>query len=320
MQLKKFLSWAFARLLSQSGQIPNGDDATPDENAADQGQQATDTGDLQADASQGGGTQPEASFFDPRQIDNLPIDDAAKAQLRSTWKAMHGGYNKWIQTERNPLQQKAAVVDRFYSDPNFARATLVDWAGRNGFQLVPLGQQASNGQQPAPRQQGQVPAEFVEAAKQSLPPELQWMAESLAGSMYSMQQLAMKPLQERAQQQQQQQLDQAYEKAAADLREKAPDWEKREPEMSELWDFLTSQTMESPKFGNKLELLWNLLNGNQTAIADAAKRMQNAVKNRGSSSIGQTRTTSNLQDRIRQAPDKRTAFQLAAQDAMNRVG
>ena len=184
--MKDLLNWLLARLLSQSGQVPDGGE-NPDLAAADdQGSQADDTGNRQGGDPTGGEAQPsqEASFFDPSQIDQLPVDDAVKAQLRQTWKTMHSKYNGWIQKERNPLQQKAEIVDRFYNDRNFAQQTLVQWAAQNGYQLLPLGQQA-NGQQQATQQQGQgikAPPELVELVKQQFPPELQWLAEAQANA------------------------------------------------------------------------------------------------------------------------------------------
>lgn len=331
--MKDLIQWLLARLLSESGQVPDGSDGgTTDEPnaAADQGASSPDTGGEGVGATDGGEAQPveQASFFDPSQIDKLPLDDAIKAQLRQTWKALHGKYNTWHQKERLPLQEKAAVVDRFYNDRNFAQQTLVQWAAQNGYQLTPIGQQAAqqNGQQASARQ-GQVPPELVEIVRASLPPELQWMAESQAASQWAAQQHMMKPFQEQQekwqqdqQAQQRQQLDQQYEEAAAELREKAPNWEEREPEMSELWDFLTSKQMRSPKFGNKIEVMWNILNGNAGATAEAVDRMNRAVKNRSGTSMGSTRTVSNLQERIKNAPSRQSAFAMAKQAALDKYG
>lgn len=323
--MKAFLNWLLARLFSQSGQVP-GEDETVDEStqvAEQTDEVATDPEDPNAIAGEQAQPEAQASFFDPKQIDALPVDEATKAQLRSTWKAMHGGYNKWIQTERNPLREKAATVDRFYSDRNFAYQTLLGWAAQNGYQLAPIGQQP-NGQQQQPGQtrstNGGPPPELVESIKQTLPPELQWMAESQAAAYWAANQIAMKPFQQQQQQAQQAQIDQAYEEAAAELREKAPDWEQQEAELSQLWDFLISPQMKHSKYGNKLELLWNLKNGNATAVAEAVKRQQSAVRNRSSSSMGSTRTVNNLQDRIRKAPNSRDAFKLAAEAAMEKFG
>jgi DNA-binding transcriptional MerR regulator len=325
--MKAFLVWLLALLGNECGQVPTDDEKIAEsEQVAEPADEAATDGE-DGDAIAGEQAQPEAqaSFFDPKLIDTLPIDEATKAQLRSTWKAMHGGYNKWIQTERNPLREKAAIVDRFYQDRNFAQQTLIQWAAQNGYQLAPIGQQAQSGQQQQARTNGGPPPELVDAIKQSLPPELQWMAESQAAAHWTANQLSMKPFQERdqqfqAQQQQQKQaqIDQAYEEAAAELREKAPDWEQKETELTQLWDFLTSSQMKNQKFGNKLELLWNMLNGGATATAEATRRMTSAVKNRSSSSMGSTRTVNNLQDRIRQAPNSRDAFKIAAQAAMDK--
>ncbi len=320
--MKAFLAWLFARLLNQRGQIPAEDGTAEDDATTNQGE-STDTGEGEDPGTTEGEQAPpeaQASFFDPKQIDSLPVDEATKAQLRSTWKAMHGGYNKWVQTERNPLREKAAVVDRFYSDRNFAQQTLIQWAAQNGYQLAPIGQQQNGQSQPARAANGGAPPELVEAIKQTLPPELQWMAESQAAAHWAASQLSMKPLHERDRATQQAQIDQAYEEASAELREEAPDWEQKEGELSQLWDFLTSAQMKHPKFGNKLKLLWNLYNGNSTAVAEAAKRMQSAVKNRSSSSLGSTRTVNNLQDRIRKASTSRDAFEIAKQAALEKFG
>ena len=146
------------------------------------------------------------------------------------------------------------------------------------------------------------------------------MAESQAAAIWAAQQIAMKPMQAQQQAQQQAQLNQQYEEAAAELREKAPDWEDREKDLSEMWDFLTSNQMRSPKFGNKLELLWNMLTSNQSAVAEATNRMTRAVKNRSGSSIGNTRTVSNLQDRIKSAGNARDAFGMAKRAALEQFG
>lgn len=324
--MKAFLDWLLARLFSQSGQVPGEDETAEVETEAAEQTDEVATGEEETGAIAGEVAQPEAqvSFFDVKQIDTLPVDEGVKAQLRQTWKAMHGGYNKWIQTERNPLREKAAIVDRFYSDKAFAQQTLVQYAAQNGFQLLPIGHQQNGQAQPqAQASNGKVPPEMVDAVKQTLAPELQWMAESLATAQWTAHQLAMKPFQEqfqeRDQKAQQQQVDQAYEEAAAELREKAPDWEQQEAELTQLWDFLVSNRMKDQKWGNKLELLWNLKNGGATAVAEAVKRQQAAVKNRSSSSMGQTRTVNNLQDRIRKA-SSRDAFEIAKQAALEKHG
>lgn len=330
--MKAFLIWLLARLSNQCGQIPDETGNGDLETSANEDESATTTGegDDEEAAATGEKAQPEAeaSFFDPKQIDTLPIDESVKAQLRQTHKALHSRYNQWHQTVKQPLEQKAQMVDRFYNDQGFARQLMVEYAAKNGLQILPIGQQ-SNGQQPQLQQRtnGGPPPEVVDRVKNALPPELQWMAEPLAAAGLASSEHSMKPFQERdqqflqAQQQQKQaQIDQSYEDAAAELREKAPDWEQKENDLTQLWDFLTSSNMKHQKFGNKLELLWNMLNGNATATAEATKRMTSAVRNRSSSSMGSTRTVNNLQDRIRQAPNSRQAFRMAAEAAADKFG
>src|SRR5690349_19928608 len=97
--------------------------------------------------------------LDPRKLD---------AALQPIFKRMQAAYTKRMQGVAE-IREKAAVVDRFYNDANFAHQTLAQWATQNGYTLTPVGGQ----QQPQQQRQGgngQAPAFLVEQFKANLQP------------------------------------------------------------------------------------------------------------------------------------------------------
>ena len=278
-----------------------------------------DTGDVpQSDTTQAGAqTQPE-----PNEFEKLIPPNELPPELKGHWKRMHGAYNK-VLGDAKALNEKAAVVDRFYSDQNYARQVLAEWAFQNGYQLSPIGQQAAAQQQQAQQQQGQasnVPPALLEAVKAQLAPELQWMAPQLAASQWAAQQMLMQPLVQQSQQQQYQARSDEFDRYANELSESAPGWEEHEGRMDELLAYLQSPQMNHKEFGPKIKLLYNLVTGNASAIAEATNRMTKAVKNRTSSGVPSNKVTSNLEQRIRQSTSNNAAWELAKQAALNQHG
>ena len=249
----------------------------------------------------------KGSTLDPRQL---------PAEIQPIWKKMQGAYTKRMQ-EIAPIREKAAIVERFYNDREFAFQTVAQWAAQNGYSIAPVGAAQQQFQQPAaqPQRQGDVPRELVESIKANLPDELQWMAESQAKAQWAAAQMMLKPLVEQQKQTQQSQLAQEWDRLAEELTESAPGWEEHEPEMAELLNFMQGPQMRHPKYGSKHQLLYNLVNSNAAATAQVAKRMNAAVKNRPSSGITTGRTATNFADRIKQAKNSQEAFRLAAQAA-----
>jgi len=249
----------------------------------------------------------QGSTLDPRQL---------PPEVQPIFKKMQAAYTKKFQ-QAAEWQRQADIVDRFNNDRDFGFQTVAQWAARNGYQIAPVGQQQA---QPIQRQQpGQVPPQLVEALKANLPPELQWMAEAQAPAIQTAVQQLLAPLAQQLMQtqntRQQEQAGQEWDTLAEELSGIAPGWEEHEPEMVELYDFLTSPRMKDKKFGSKHQLLYNLVTGNAAATAQVAKRMNAAAKNRPSSGITTGRTSSNIQDRIRSAKTSQDAFKLAAQAA-----
>ena len=250
----------------------------------------------------------EGSTLDPRQL---------PPEIQPIWKRMQSAYTKKMQ-EIAAVRDQAQLVERFHSDRDYAFQTVAQWAAQNGFAIQPVGAQAHQQAQLSPQQQqaqGDVPPALIEQVKQSLPPELQWMAESQAKAQWAAAQMLLKPLVQQTQQQQRQVVEQEWDKLAGELSEEAPGWEQHESEMTELYDFLQGQKLSHPKFGSKHKLLYNLVTSNAAATAQVAKRMTQAAKNRPSSGITTGKTASNLLDRVRQAKTSQDAFRLAAQAA-----
>ena len=116
------------------------------------------------------------------------------------------------------------LVQRFNTDPAFRRATLQQYAHELGIQ----------GQAPPPAgtPQQQAPQEFVQAFKQALPAELQWMADSQANAFWQANQLAMAPVYERMNAQTIEDRSSQWDDLATQL---PPGWEEHEDEMPICW-------------------------------------------------------------------------------------
>jgi hypothetical protein len=250
--------------------------------------------------------------LDPRKL---------PAELQPIFKAMQGTFTKKMQA-LGDIRSKAEMVDRFYNDQTFANQTLQAYAAQNGFQLVPVGQQAGQQQQPA--QGGKTNPQIVEALKQNLPPELQWMADSMGPALsqvlsQQMQQV-LTPLQQYQQQQVRMQREGDYDRAAEELAGQIPHWVEHEDTMAEINAFLTSPAMTHPKFGSKLQLLYNAATANAQAAAKATQRMTDAVKNRSTQARNGNRQAPDISQNIAKAKTSDDAFAMAAKFAMQKHG
>ena len=312
-------------LLSERGEVPDPTAQAPDgtegtgevETAADL---ATDTSDTtQADATQGDAKGDEDTFLKGSDLDPRKLPP----ELQPIFKRMQGVYTKKFQ-DFSTLRQKADVVDKFYADQNFARETLIGWAAQNGYQLTPInGANASQGVTKAladPGAQG-VPPQLVEAFKQELAPELQWMAPSQAAATWKVMQNLLAPVLKSQEQGQAQARQQEYEKYADELRSVAPGWEEHEDVMTELHDFLKSDQMFHPRYGSKIQMVYDLATKNGAALKQATDRVNAAAKNRVSSGrSGGTSSRPSITDQIAKAKSSDDAFKLAAQHALSTVG
>lgn len=223
-----------------------------------------------ADATQG----QEETFLTGDELDPRKLDQA----LQPIFKRMQSAYTKRMQQIAG-IREKAEVVDRFYQDPAFAQQTLQAWAQQNGYQIVPANGQARTSQ--GTQAQGDVPAYLVDAFKQNLAPELQWMAEPQAKAMWASMQGMLAPVFQQQQQQSVQQRQVEWDKHAQELANVAPGWEEQEDAMGELFDFLSDRSaLSHPKYGSKLQMLYDLATAKAASLKQATQRVSNAGKNR----------------------------------------
>lgn len=335
---KQFLAHAWKLLVQEHGQVGDAGMADSGGDAFGDSQQASPDGFDATDDTTGMTVREEAQ---PVQAQQQPAQATEESfvdpsslppELKAHWGRMHKAYTKALEGARG-VQDKAAIVDRFQNDPQFAAQTVAQWAQQNGVQFAPRGQQ----QAPQQQQGGNVPAQIVEAMRQQLKattPELEWMAPSLAPAMWAAIQQAVAPLaqaqlqsqqgQWQARQQQEQayygQQLQAYQQTTNQLSESHPGWEEREDEMTEMLNFFTSPELHHPQYGSKVELLYNLVTGGSAATQKAVRRMNDATRLRsGSGQVGRAATT-NVSERVRNASSRSDAFRIAGEAAIAQLG
>lgn len=244
-------------------------------------------------------------------------DEALMAKIRSTpelnqvFTKMQGAYTRKTQNIAE-LRNQAAIVNRFNSDPEFARQTIQQRAQQLGLNLASPSQQAG----PMNGASKTMPPDLVEAVKANLSPELQWMAPALAASQWAGMQMALQPIAEQQAQSARSTRDQEYESMAAQLSEKAPGWEQHEEEMQHLLTFLQSPKMSDRRWGNKLELLHRLTSGDGQATAEAARRMGQAAKSRAVAGSPMAAQTVNIAEQVRKPKNSQEAWDIAAKHAV----
>lgn len=250
--------------------------------------------------------EPE-SFIDPA---SLP------PELKAHWSRMHGAYTKALNRTKGSAD-KAALVERFWADPAFARQTIEQWAQQTGTPLSFGAGTASPTLTTHPT--GTLPAELVSAIEAELPAELRWMARSLAASQWKAQAHLLAPFIRDSQQKEASAREAEYDTHAAQLSETAPGWEAHEDDMSDLLDFLQSKALQHRRWGSKLQVLHALVTGNATATREAVRRIGDAARNRVSTGGPGRSTTTNIADRVRQAKSDHEAFEIAAQHAVEEL-
>lgn len=164
------------------------------------------------------------------------------------------------------------------------------------------------------------PPEYVEMRRKTLRPELQWMAEDLALGDFqrdqAMQQRYLTPLAQTLQAQQLAARQASYHEVKEDLSARHPGWEAHEDEMVELVQFLQSPALKHPKYGNKLELIYRMVNGGQVqqqAVQQMlAKTAQAATAKSTVSGPAGRSTVPDTEERIRSAKSDTDAWSLIA--------
>lgn len=249
----------------------------------------------------------EESFIDPSQLPE---------ELKPHWKRMHRSYTKRLE-EIKSVKDKAAMVDRFNTDSEFAIQTIQSRAAQLGIGLTKA--QAADIAQSGASTNGGAPAEFIKAMEDQLEPELKWAAKSLASSVWTANQMALEPMKKKNIQERDTQRAEEYEQLSEKLTGKAPGWEEHEDDMLELLDFVKSEKMSHKRFGSKLELLHNLVTSNASAIKEATRRMSEAGRNRTSTGTTSRTSSPNIEDRVKKAKTNQEAWDIAAKHALEEL-
>lgn len=255
-----------------------------------------------------GSVAPAASedhFFDPSQLPQ---------ELQGQWKRMQGAYTKKMQNVAR-YREAADLVERFNSDPEFARMTIQQRAQALGLNIAQPGQQFGAMQQTGDKP----PQEFVEAVKANLSPELQWMAPTLAASQWAATKMMMQPLQEQQRKVVASTRDEKWNDLVEQLSQKAPGWEEKEDDMNELMAFLQSDKLTDRRFGSKLELIYKMVAGEGQATAEAARRMAQAARFRNPAGSPTASPEPNIADQVKQPKNNQEAWDRAAKYALSQM-
>jgi hypothetical protein len=244
------------------------------------------------------------AFIDPR---DLP------AEIQPHFKRMQAAFTKKMQKLSSDLD-KVGLVDKFRSDPEFARQLITQESQRLGLSIAA----ASSGQQQAPRG-GAIPQQFVDAVAQELPSELQWMAPAIAKATYASVAQQTAPMLQQSQQRIRKERETEWMGMAAQLSERQPGWEVHEDDMLGILNFLQSDDLKHPVYGSKLDLLLNLVTGNASATQRAIQRMSDAGRQRTTTGAPSRTTVPNIADRVRKAPTTNDAWREAAQAAITQI-
>ena len=294
--------WLWSTLGNERGQIPGTiPDETPPAEPADPAEPAPSP-------TPGDPPVGQDSFLTDQQImDRIK----GNPDLEHVFKKMQGAYTRKTQGIAK-VRDAASIVDRFNSDPEFARQTILQRAAQLGIQVG--GTQAAS---PQGAQGAQVPPQLVEAVRGQLGDELKWMAPMLAASQWAGMQYALQPIQQQQAQSVRSTFDQQFDQLAESLSEKAPGWEQHEDDMDGLLAFLKSDKMTDRRWGSKLELLYRAVVGPGMATAQAAQRMAQAGKNKVSTGQATATAPPDISAQVRQPKNMQDAWDIAAKHAVS---
>lgn len=235
----------------------------------------------------------------------------ANPELNHVFTKMQGSFTRRMQ-QAAKVRDSAAIVERFNSDPDFARQTILQRASQLGMQVG--GQQTGQTQPP---QGASVPPELVESVRGQLGDELKWMAPMLAASQWAGMQYALGPIKQQQADTLRSSFDQQFDHLAESLSEKSPGWEQYEDDMDGLLAFLKSDKMTDRRWGSKLELLFRAVVGPGVATAQAAQRMAQAGKNKVSTGQATATTAPDVSEQVKKPKNMQDAWDIAAKHAVS---
>jgi len=275
------------------------------------GAQGTDGSAVATDgaaAATGSSSAGEDTFLTDQQIMEQV---RANPALNHIFTKMQGAYTRKTQGIAK-VRDAASTVERFNSDPDFARQTILQRAAQLGMHVG--GQQAAT---PQAQASAQVPSELVESVRGQLGDELKWMAPMLAASQWAGMQYALGPIKQQQADTMRTTFDQQFDQLADSLSEKAPGWEQHEDDMDGLLAFLKSDKMTDRRWGSKLELLYRAVVGPGMATAQAAQRMAQAGRNKVSTGQATATAPPDISAQVRSPKNMQDAWDIAAKHAVS---
>lgn len=223
-----------------------------------------------------------------------------------------------MQAEIDRLTQRAQLLDEFEANP---QAVLSNVAERLGMDLVP---KQSAGASSQGTSNTQPPPTFVDNVTRNLPPEMQFMGDSIAAATWIANQDALRPFQQQQLESAQRANLQERDRIAAEMDASHPEWRKSIGDMEERYTFIREAvnggSMQHPKFGSLQEMLYGLATGEKSAVTTAASRMRDASRNATSTSSNQSPSPVSVQKQIREAKTPDDKFTIAFQAALAEHG
>lgn len=230
-----------------------------------------------------------------------PLADKLQASFDKKFKA--------LAAEREIVD----TVKRYRSDPDFARQVIVADASKLGLHVTNAPATAPNGPATTPTAQPAQPTpQEIQIAQSQLPPELQFMAPAIAAVSKAMVANQLAPVVQQSRQQQQAVRLAEYDALAAEL---PPDWQDHQDTMSAILDFVRSDALSHPKFGNKLKLLHSMATGDSRATQAALERMATAGRQRTTTGAATRTQPTPLAERVLRG-SRREGFAAAASEAI----
>lgn len=221
--------------------------------------------------------------------------------------------------ELQAWRSNAAVVQRFNTDPDFARQVVLQRARELGLQV--------QAPPPFPQQPQAPPQAYIDTIRQSLPQELHFLSDPIAKATWTATQAQVAPLRQQQAQVESQQRQSTYDAMSRELSQEAPQWTNFENEMLEILGFLRGAVngegpMTHQKYGSALKLLYRLASGDASATANAGRRMQQALRagTRTSSGGGTRASGPDLATMIQKAPNSQAKWGLAFRSALREHG
>lgn len=269
------------------------------------------------------GTDAETTDSSPDELQATGDEPTDPAQQKKYWQ---GAYTKSRQKDRERYgtleqehRQYKQLLANFYQDDAYAMQVL-----RQRFpQLASQLQQPPQGQGTTTSPTTGASSGLAERLKQRLG-EFGFLADGLGQALEEEIQARVEqrvqPLEQRSIQQTEQTRHAEETRLLTAMDAKYPGWEESVgAKMQALDDFLGSDALTHPEFGNKYELYYRLLNPDATrreaihAMGDAAKRRT------GLSRTGRS-SAPNVADLVRKAENNASAFEAAAKAALEELG